>query len=85
MKNFTKEYLEWSKAAQKAQIDKEMSNKMIAEELGYSRQFVTAVVNGRKRISSCDRKNQQRTQYLKTNCLYHIERFYENAHSTYCI
>lgn len=48
MKNFTKEYLEWSKAAQKAQIDKEMSNKMIAEELGYSRQFVTAVVNGRK-------------------------------------
>ncbi len=51
MKTLTKEYLEWSKTAKKAQIDKEMSNKKIAEELGYSRQLVTAVINGRKESS----------------------------------
>lgn len=50
-KTFTKEYLIWSKKAQKAQIDRDMSNKMIAEELGYSRQLVTAVINGRKESS----------------------------------
>ena len=57
---FSKRYLEWSKEAQKAQIDTGKSNKVLAEELGYSRQLVTAVVNGRKesaiaiaRISKC--------------------------------
>ena len=44
----TKEYLEWSKTAQKAQIDTGKTNKLLAEELNYSRQFVTSVVNGKK-------------------------------------
>lgn len=50
-KAFTKAYLEWSKEAQKARIDRNMSNKIIAEKLGYSRQLVTAVINGRKESS----------------------------------
>ena len=50
-KTFTKEYMVWSKKAQKARIDTNMSNKMIAEALGYSRQLVTAVINGRKESS----------------------------------
>ncbi len=50
-KTFTKEYLRWSKEAQKARIDRNMSNKIIAENLGYSRQLVTAVINGRKESS----------------------------------
>lgn len=50
-KAFTKEYLAWSKEAQKARIDRNMSNKLIAEKLGYSRQLVTAVINGRKESS----------------------------------
>lgn len=48
---FTKEYLKWCKEAQKARIDRNMSNKIIAEKLGYSRQLVTAVINGRKESS----------------------------------
>lgn len=43
------EYKQWSKMAQKAQIDMELDNKTLAENLGYSRQLVTAVVNGRKK------------------------------------
>ena len=50
-KTFTNEYLMWSKEAQKARIDRNMSNKFIAEDLGYSRQLVTAVINGRKESS----------------------------------
>ena len=50
-KAFTKEYLAWSKEAQKARIDRNMSNKAIAENLGDSRQLVTAVINGRKESS----------------------------------
>ncbi|MBD5469104.1 MAG: helix-turn-helix transcriptional regulator [Lachnospiraceae bacterium] len=42
-------YPQWSKIAQKAQIDLNLDNKAIAERLGYSRQFVTAVINGRKK------------------------------------
>lgn len=60
MRTFNKKYLEWSKEAQKAQIDTGLSNKDLAEQLNYSRQFVTAVVNGRDdsrlaiaRISRC--------------------------------
>lgn len=60
MQKLSQEYLKWSKDAQKAQIDTGKSNRILAEELGYSRQFVTAVVNGRKesalaiaRISRC--------------------------------
>ncbi len=56
----SKEYQDWSRAARHAQIDTGMTNKRIAEKLGYSRQFVTAVVNGRResreaitRISKC--------------------------------
>lgn len=48
MKVVSKEYLEWSNRAQKAQIDTGLSNVKIAEKLGYSRQFITAVVNGRR-------------------------------------
>lgn len=48
MKTLSKEYKEWSKEAQKAQIDLELDNKTLANNLGYSRQMVTAVVNGRK-------------------------------------
>lgn len=50
-KTFSKEYLRWSKEAQKARIDRNMTNKFIAEKLGYSRQLVTAVINGRKESS----------------------------------
>lgn len=60
MGTFSKKYLEWSKEAQKAQIDTGLSNKDLAEQLNYSRQFVTSVVNGRDesrlaiaRISRC--------------------------------
>lgn len=60
MQKFSEAYLTWSKEAQKAQIDTGKTNKTLAEELGYSRQMVTAVVNGRKesplaiaRISRC--------------------------------
>ncbi len=42
-------YPQWSKIAQKAQIDMNLSNKEIAQRLGYSRQFVTSVINGRKK------------------------------------
>lgn len=42
-------YPQWSKIAQKAQIDLNLDNKAIAQRLGYSRQFVTAVINGRKK------------------------------------
>lgn len=48
MKTLSEEYKQWSKLAQKAQIDMELDNKTLAENLGYSRQLVTAVVNGRK-------------------------------------
>lgn len=50
-KTFTKGYLEWSKEAQKAQIDTNLTNKKIAENLGYSKQLVTAVIKGRKESS----------------------------------
>lgn len=60
MGTVSRKYLEWSKEAQKAQIDTGLGNKDLAERLNYSRQFVTAVVNGRKdsrlaiaRISKC--------------------------------
>lgn len=42
-------YIQWSKVAQKAQIDMDLDNKAIAQRLGYSRQFVTSVINGRKK------------------------------------
>lgn len=51
MVRVSKQYLEWSKNAQKAQIDTGLGNKDLAEQLNYSRQFVTAVVNGRKESS----------------------------------
>lgn len=44
----SKEYLDWSNRAQKAQIDTGWTNAKIAEEVGQSRQYITAVVNGRK-------------------------------------
>lgn len=60
MGTFSRRYLEWSKEAQKAQIDTGLGNRDLAEKLNYSRQFVTSVVNGRKesrlaiaRISKC--------------------------------
>ncbi len=42
-------YPQWSKIARKAQIDMELNNTAIAQRLGYSRQFVTSVINGRKK------------------------------------
>lgn len=42
-------YHQWSKIARKAQIDMELNNTAIAQRLGYSRQFVTSVINGRKK------------------------------------
>lgn len=51
MQNISEEYKAWSKAAQKAQIDTNLNNRVLAERLGYSRQLVTAVVNGRKESS----------------------------------
>ena len=42
-------YPQWSKIAQKAQIDMDLDNKAIAQRLGFSRQFVTSVINGRKK------------------------------------
>lgn len=48
MKTLSQEYKVWSKMAQKAQIDLELDNKTLAQNLGYSRQLVTAVVNGRR-------------------------------------
>lgn len=48
MQTFSEEYKQWSKVAQKAQIDMDLGNRTLAERLGYSRQMVTAVVNGRK-------------------------------------
>ncbi len=41
-------YPQWSKLAQKTQIDMDLDNKTLAQRLGYSRQFVTSVINGRK-------------------------------------
>lgn len=51
MQRLSEEYKEWSKTAQKAQIDTGLGNRVLAERLGYSRQMVTAVVNGRKESS----------------------------------
>lgn len=48
MSKLSKEYLEWSNIARKAQIDTGWNNVKIAAELGQSRQYITAVVNGRK-------------------------------------
>ncbi len=48
MKTLSEEYRVWSKMAQKAQIDLDLDNKTLAQNLGYSRQLVTAVVNGRR-------------------------------------
>lgn len=67
-KTFTKGYLEWSKTAQKAQIDRDMSNKMIAEELGYSRQLVTAVINGRKESSIAIARISKQLNISKPQC-----------------
>lgn len=41
-------YVKWSKKARIRQIEIGITNRELAEELHYSRQFVTAVVNGRK-------------------------------------
>lgn len=66
-KTFSKEYLEWSKNAKKAQIDMDMPNKAIAESLGYSRQLVTAVVNGRKESSIAIARISQQLNITKPN------------------
>jgi len=66
-KTLSKEYLEWSKKARKAQIDTNLSNKIIAENLGYSRQLVTAVVNGRKESSIAIARISKQLQIAKPN------------------
>ena len=66
-KPLSKEYLAWSIEAQKAQIDTNLTNKIIAENLGYSRQLVTAVVNGRKESSIAIARISKQLQIAKPN------------------
>lgn len=68
-KTFSKEYLRWSKEAQKARIDRNMTNKFIAEKLGYSRQLVTAVINGRKESSIAIARISKQLDILKPEFL----------------
>mgnify|MGYP002512292368 CR=1 FL=1 len=75
MKTFTEGYLEWSKTAKKAQIDTNMSNKLLAENLGYSRQFVTAVVNGRRECDLAIARISKQLNISKPNSLYNEGEF----------
>lgn len=38
----------WCKEAKKAMIDKDMDTQNLAEQLGCTRQFIAAIVNGRQ-------------------------------------
>lgn len=51
MPKLSQAYLNWSKKARIRQVEIGISNKQLAENLCYSKQFVTAVVNGRKESS----------------------------------
>lgn len=46
----------WSKEIKKAMIDKDLDVKDIAEKVGCSRQFVSAVINGREKSAHIEIK-----------------------------
>lgn len=48
MAALTKAYKEWSHRAKIRQVEIGVGNKQLAEELGYSRQYITNVVNGKR-------------------------------------